>query len=157
MFRRQRVNPAGALYGAIVAASLFALADAHPGDYERLLVVVALTLVMYWLSHVYVRVVADRLSDPRASFGSRVREALSHERSVLEGGIPSMLTYLIFVLLGWSSQATDAALWVTVVLMGFLGYRTGVRAGATRWRLLLETLGCSLFGFVLIGLKVVLH
>ena len=153
----QRDNPAGSLYGAIVAAALFALAGAHPAEYERLLVVVALTLVMYWVSHVYVRVVADRLADLEASFRARVREALHHERSVLWGGIPAILTYLVFVLLGWNSHATDAALWMTVVLMGFAGYRVGAQAGATGWRLLLETLGCSLFGFVLIGLKVLLH
>lgn len=112
---------------------------------------------MYWMSHVFVRVVADRLSDPRATFAGRVREALHHERSVLGGGVPSILTYTVFVLLGWSSHATDAVLWMTVGLLGLVGYRVGVQAGATGWRLLFETLGCSLFGVALIGLKVLLH
>jgi hypothetical protein len=150
-------NPAGWLYGAIVAAALFTLAGAHPASYERLLVIVTLTLVMYWMSHVYVRVIADRLADPSATFRARVRHGLHYELSVLWGGVPAVLTYLVFVLLGWTSYAAYAALWTTVVLLGVFGYRVGVGAGATGVRLAAEVLGCSLFGIALIGLKVLVH
>jgi hypothetical protein len=151
------MDPVGWLYGTMVTASLFTLAGLHPGSYERLLAVVVLTLTMYWMSHVYVRVVETRMSDPGRTLLELVRESLRHESPMLLGGAPAVLTYLAFLISGSSSHASIAAIWVSVALLGFIGYRIGVRVGATGIRLVREAIGCSLFGIALVGLKVFLH
>jgi hypothetical protein len=157
MASRRSVDPANWLYGTMVTASLFTLAGVHPGNYERLLALVVLTLAMYWLSHVYVRVVENRIGEPGRPFFELVWEALRHESPMFLGGVPAVITYLVFVIAGFSSHAAIAAIWVSVAMLGFIGYRIGVRVGATGIRLVGEAVACSVFGLVLIGLKVFLH
>jgi len=157
MSMRHPVNAAGWLYGAVITASLFTLAGAHPAEYPRILLVVLLTLVMYWLAHVYTRVIADRLADPSAALGTRIREALHHELSILVGSVPAVVAYIVFVALGLTAYATWAALWVSVLLLGVVGFRIGRQAGGSFGRLVLETVGCAMLGVVMIGLKTVLH
>ena len=157
MSLRHPVNAAGWLYGAVITASLFTLAGAHPAEYPRILLVVLLTLIMYWLAHVYTRVIADRLADPTAALGVRLREALHHEVSILAGCVPAVVAYIVFVVVGLTEYATWAALWVSVLLLGVVGYRIGRQTGGSFGRLVLETVGCSMLGLVMIGLKTVLH
>ncbi|HEY9292766.1 MAG TPA: hypothetical protein VIP98_15910 [Microlunatus sp.] len=153
-----RRNVAGLIYGAIVAAAALAVVSAHETHAYRVLIAAAVTLGVYYLAHVFTGVEAARLDHPTDSFVRDLRKSEWHELAVLYGGLPAIAVVAVASLFGASiSLAVDIALWVTVGLLGLLGWFVGRAAHATGWRLIAEVVGAAAFGMVLAALKAILH
>lgn len=146
------------LYGAIVAATVLAIATAPGTPTGRVGLAVGGVLVIYWAAHVYVRTVAERLAAPDATARSRVVRAVGHEGPLLVGGLPTLVIFVVARLVGADvAVAADVALVVNALLLAGAGYLTGVRAGSQGWRLAAETATAALFGVLTIALRTLLH
>ena len=151
-------NPAELLYGALVTGTVFALSASATDEARTVGLTVLEVLVAFWVAHVYTRLLTDRLRDPAASFMERGREAINHERAVLEGGLPALVAFVLANLVGAStSRAVDVALAVTVVLLGSAGYHVGRAVGARGITLVGEIAVAVLLGLFVVGLKLALH
>ena len=151
-------NAAGLLYGALVSAAVIAVASGHAPTYGRVVLAVAVTLVVYWLAHVYTRVLAERLATPAAPLRDRARAAARHEAAILRGGLPSLLALVVTRLCGADvSTSAEVALWLTVGLLAATGYLAGYAAGSVGWRLAAESGGAALLGVIAVLLNILLH
>ena len=152
-WRAQR-NPAGLLYGALVAAAVIAVSSAVVDSAVALTLAVVEVLLVYWAAHVYSRVLADRLADSSTRFVERAREALRHEVAVLVGGVPALLVFIAASFRGATvSTAANMALLATTLFLGSAGYAVGRQAGARGWSLVGEVAVAALLGILVFMLK----
>ncbi len=151
-------NVGGLLYGTLIAASSMTIVSAHPPSGGFVAVAVLATLGIYWLAHLYTEVLAERIAEPGVSVWHRTLEAAGNETAILEGGLPVAACYAIVHAFGVGiSESALIALWVTVVLLGYIGYRIGRSLQASGPRMIFEILGTAAFGVLMIALKSVLH
>lgn len=146
------------LYGAIVAGTALAIAGSHAGSPTGVVLAMLGSLLIYWLSHIYVQAVAEHVADPLVPTWTVVRSSVRHEAALPLGGLPTVGVFTASILLGAeTTTATLVGLWFTVGLLGATGYAAGRRAGATGWRLAAESLVAAGFGLVAVGLKIAMH
>src|SRR6476619_5300006 len=88
-------DPAGLLYGGIVTSAVLATVSAHSSDRTRVALTVAGVLFVYYLAHVYVETQAMQFAGDDGLLHRRVVVASREEVSVLEGGIPAIMVYLL--------------------------------------------------------------
>jgi hypothetical protein len=151
-------NVSGLLYGALIAASSMTVVSVHPPSGGFVGLAALVTLAIYWLAHLYTEVLAERISEPGTSVWHRTWEAAGHETAILEGGLPVVACYAIVHLFGVSiADSALIALWFTVVLLAYIGYRIGRSLHASGIRMIFEVLGTAAFGILMIILKSVLH
>jgi hypothetical protein len=151
---RSHRNPAGILFGALVTGAVIAVSSAATDKARTIMLAVIQVLIVYWATHVYTRVIADRLTDPSATFLERSKESLQHELSVLLGGVPALGVFALAVAAGAStSRAANLALAATVVLFATAGYAVGRQAKATGWNLIGEVGAAVVLGVVIVVLK----
>lgn len=153
-----RADAAGLLYGAIVSAAVMATVSAHADGSTFVGVATALVLVVYWLAHVYIDTLSRQLDGDRRRFWRRVLTAGAHESSVLKGGLPAIVVFIVADVGGAQTDgAAAAAVYSTVLLLAGVGYLGAHRAGVTGGRLLLEVLGAASFGVLIVAAKTLLH
>jgi hypothetical protein len=151
-------NVGGLLYGALIAASSMTVVSVHPPSGGFVGIAALITLGIYWLAHLYTEVLAERISEPGISVWHRTIEAAGHETAILEGGLPVVACYAIVHGFGVNiSDSALTALWFTVVILAYIGYRIGRSLQASGIRMIFEVLGTAAFGILMIVLKSVLH
>jgi hypothetical protein len=88
-----------AIYGLILATSVIAVSREYDSSNAGLLgVSVLVTGVVFWLAHVYARVLAGSISHHRMLNRSEVREALRHDWPLVEVTVPLVLILALGVL-----------------------------------------------------------
>lgn len=158
MSRLTSTNAAGLLYGGIVTAATIAVASAHSERGLLVLVAVGGALVTYWLAHVYVRALTDRLAAGGLRLPHHLRHAAGHESTVLLGGLPALVIFTVEVAIGIDvGTAGVVALWVSVFLLAGVGYLAAHAAGMRGRALAGETAVAGLFGVFAVLLKSLLH
>src|SRR6476659_3596417 len=146
----------GFVYGTIVVLSVTVTgAKAFPHELEQVVVLVAVTTVIYWLAHVYAHGLAYGIGqDAHLSLAELARIA-RREASILEAGLPPT-TALLLGALGLLSE--QVAVWLAFGLgLAVLGTTGVVFARVERLpaaRALLTVLANLALGLVLIGLNV---
>ncbi|MGO4457473.1 hypothetical protein AB4039_09170 [Streptomyces sp. M-16] len=145
----------GAVYGSLLAASVIATAGTL-GPFPRLQLVVMLltTGLVFWVTHVYVRVVGDQLAHQALSW-EMVRREARREWPIAGVAIPPAVAVLVGPVLGLGPEGTG---WLAlcVALGEQIGWATVglVRIGA-HGRLVAFTAVVNLFmGLVLVAAKV---
>ncbi len=153
-----RADPAGLLYGAIVSAAVLATVSLKDDDATRVAVTTGVFLIVYWMADVYIHAISVRFDGDRHVLAHRVRAAAGHEASVLKGGVPGVVVYLLaYALVGDSSDAAFVALAFSIVLLMGIGYLGAHRAGTTGRAATVEAVGAGLLGVVIISAKALLH
>ena len=111
-FESHEVNLAGAVYGTILATSVIAAASAKKGPSLGVLVLtVSVTVLVFWLAHVYARALAQSVSAGTRITWAELRVLGAHEWPLLQAALPP----LAFLLLGWLGlYERPAALWLAV-------------------------------------------
>ena len=147
----------GFIYGTIVVLSVvIAGGKAYPTDPGHIAWFVAVTIVVFWLAHVYAHGLAHSVShDEHLSF-AELRRIAHREASLLEAAVPSVVALLAGAL-GLISE--NAAIWLALALglvvlaaQGFLF----ARAERLAWLGTLVVVALNLgFGILLIALKLV--
>ena len=151
-------DPAGLLYGAIVSAAVLSAVSAHGEDSTHVALATAMVLVVYWMAHVYINTLSRQFGGDRRHFMMRLRTASAHELSVLKGGLPAILVYVVTDASGADiDTAATAAVYFSVVLLAAVGYLGAHQAGLRGRALLLEVAGAASFGLLIVAAKALLH
>ena len=173
----ERADVGGLLYGAVVCGGALAAISAHSDETPRVALATFLVVVVYWLSHVYVHVLSERLAGTRTEEETRERvpgrsapdaegppapRSLSRdftlETGVLKGGLPALVVYIAASALGAEpSTAGFIALGALTLMLLVVGYLGAFRAGLRGTAAALEASGAGLFGLLMVGLKAFLH
>ncbi|KUF18254.1 hypothetical protein [Streptomyces silvensis] len=153
---RPGADCAGAVYGSLLAASVVVTAGSV-GGYPRLRLVLllAVTGLVFWAAHVYARLVGERAAGRDA--GRRaLRTAAAHEWPIVQAAALPAAAVAVGALLGLDTRATGWLALGTAVAQQ-VGWATvgAARTGATRPRMLAEALVHLALGLVLVSVKAV--
>ena len=148
-----------AIYGTIVYASVVAAASAADDDQAsaiRLLVFSLVSIVVFWMAHVYSTALgyhgdADRLGD---RLRDSIRHALRESGGMLEAAIiPSIPLLLAALGLLPPDFGVNLALWLAVLMLALLGYTVFAVRGRRVLICLTGAVVTGAFGVVVILLK----
>lgn len=152
-------NPASAVHGTVLAGALIAVQGADDEiDVSRLVWLVLLTQVVYWLAHVYAEVVGERIRTRTRPRPRAVRHLLDEEWPLVAVSFGPLAVIVVCSALGVSGNTSVlAGLWATMALLAswalLAGYRSQLRA-----REMLAYVAVSLaLGGALIAIKSLLH
>jgi hypothetical protein len=151
------------VYGTILVSGLVAVSSAHGEASVQVLITVAVTLLVFWGSHVYAGTVArlgDRAHDSLATMG--MRSAFGHSLRHSFGMLSSAAVPALFLLIGTlrivpDGLAIDLALWSGVVILALLGYVAFLRRGSSLLIRIAGAVGTASFGVVFVVLKAHVH
>jgi hypothetical protein len=156
--RIARGDPAELLYGAIVAATVLATVSAHGEGAAYIAIATGIVLGIYWMAHVYTHALSVQFGGDQRHLLRRLRTSAIHEASVLSGGLPALVVYVLAVIAGAEpSTAAFVALYFSVGLLIAAGYVGAHAAGLTGRAVVAEAVGAGLFGVVIIIAKSLLH
>ena len=148
----------GLLYGSIVTAAVLVTVGGHDATVGEVMLAWTVVLSTYWLTHVYVVTWEAQFHGDRRPLGVRLLTAARAEATVLAGGIPSIAVFLVASLAGLDAfDAELVALYVTVVMLAFVGYIGARHAGRQRGAAWSEALGAGMLGLVMVAAKTLLH
>ncbi len=155
-------NPRRAIYGTIVTAAILAGEGAAHLDPQDMIVSVLVTLLVYWIAHVYSEVlghwVTPSSAQHRPAILSRLGQALAEEWAIVVGGLGVVLVLAVAWLAGASGQAAvNAALWMATAELLEWGIVAAKNAGLSGIRIVVSGVTSASFGAVIVLLKVVLH
>ncbi len=153
-----------AVYGVVLVAGLVVVSGESTEAPLDVLVKVAATVVVFWAAHVYAGVIA-RLGDEhqpgvrvRTRLASALRRALDHSWGILGAVVVPLLVLLLGVVdVLTHSQAVWGTLWVSVLLLGVLGYYKVANWAGRGWVRLASAAATSTLGLALILLKTFVH
>ena len=180
---RDRVVSADAIYGTILFAALIAVAsdengvngdgDGIPGDATQHGVVVefggqvadrvavfdtlllaAVTLIVFWLAHVYARTIAGH--GAAKSLRTALGDALETSSGMLFAAIPSTIVLLLGIV-GVLPDAADWSLVVAIIVLGVLGYQSFAERGSKVWARIVGAVVSGLLGLILVVLDAAVH
>ena len=147
----------GFIYGTIVVFFVVIIGGkAYPSDPGQIAAFVVVTIVVFWLAHVYAHALAHSVShDEHLSF-AEIRRIAHREASLLEAAVPSVVALLAGAI-GLISEG--AAIWLALVLGLVVLATQGLlfaRAERLAWLGMLVVVALNLaFGLFLIALKIV--
>lgn len=152
-------NPAGAVYGTVLAGSLIATEGARDElDIPRLLVVVLTTQCVFWVAHVYAELVGRRIELGRRPRGPDVLHLLREEWPLVAASFGPLVVVAGSSLVGLQDNtAVLAGLWTIVAVLASWALLAGRRARMRGVELALSVVVGSAVGVAIILLKVLVH
>lgn len=153
----RRGDYAGAVYGSLLAASVVMTAGTV-GRFPRLqlFLLLLITGLVFWMAHVYARLVGERLLHASLT-KQEIRRVAVHEWPIVKVAVPPALAVAISPLLRLGLQAT---VWfaLAVAVAEQVGWATLslVRAGASRRMVLVSGAVNLLLGAVIVVAKAAL-
>lgn len=156
--RLAAADPAGLLYGAIVSATALAAVSVHTEEAARVAIATGAVLVIYWMADLYVHALAVRFDGDTRGLLHRVRRSATHKSSVLKGGLPCIVVYVVLYAAGASAYVSAlGALGSAIVLLVVAGYLGARHAGAPGREATVEAAGAGALGVVILVAKSLLH
>jgi hypothetical protein len=151
-------NPRGALYGTITVGVLLAAESAERETYADTVGAVAIALLVYWLAHAYSEFAERRLAHQQPLTFHGLARTLVRELMIIAGAAIPLLAVLICWVVGVRlASAVTAALWTSAVMIVIVEVVAGVRAELSTRALVAQSAVGTLFGLLVIALKLVLH
>jgi hypothetical protein len=147
-----------AIYGLILIGALLAAESGSHESYLDALSSAAIAAGVYWLAHGYASALGRRLSERSRLTPGSVMRAMIRDLALIRGAAIPLLALALAALLGATEEtAVTIAVWSAVVSLALLELLAGLRAGASRGELALETgIGLAM-GLGILALKAVLH
>ena len=148
-----------AVYGLILATSVMTVSAEYASSNAGLVgVTVLVTGVVFWLAHVYSRVLAGSITHHRMLSRSEVREAIRHDWPLVEVTIPLVLILALGVLdvVGDRTAILAATLVALVELAAAGGYAARASGAGTRATVASAVVAVAL-GSAVILLKALVH
>jgi hypothetical protein len=153
-----RRNVAGAIYGLILGSSIIAAAGAdHPRQAGLVEAYLCVTALVFYLAHVYARVLASWI-EGEAPSTRRVRRELGREWPMVSAQLlPAAVLLLGALGLISGRAAISVAIGVALAELMFAVVLACRKAGATRLQATVSISAGALFALVVILLKVFVH
>jgi hypothetical protein len=150
---------AGAIYGLILATSVIAVSQqADPHNAGVTAVTVVVTATVFWLAHVYTRVMAIGAGEHHMPTWAEIRETLDHEWPLVQAGIlPTVILLLGPLGILEDDVAQDVAIGACLVELGVTGLVVARLAGARGLLVAVSAVISVSFGVIVIVLKTVVH
>jgi hypothetical protein len=147
-----------AVYGQVLASSqVAALSLDESLDSAAILLALTGTVLVFWLAHVYARVVADRVQRP-APTGGEVVQAMRFEWPVVEAAVPAAVALSLGIVGVLSTEnSVFLAISLGAVNLFVWGLAIGRRLNLGRVQMLALAFSNALFGLVVILMKVAIH
>jgi hypothetical protein len=148
---------ASGIYGTIVTAAVIA-AGGNQLTTAALEVTVLVTLVVYWLAEQYAELLGEHTHAGRLPSIGQVGASLADAWPMVSSSFIPLASLLVARLCGATAfEAAQAALVVTIGLLGFHGHAAGRAAGVRGVRLAFVTATAVLLGVVMVVLKTLLQ
>lgn len=147
------------VYGLILVSGMIVVGTSYTGTSLGALVTVVVTVIVFFLAHVYAGTIAGMAKDhSRGDLRRSLVGAVHHS----EGMLIVAIAPVTVLLLGVSRVIDDefaiwAALCVDTAILGALGWFAVARWNAGFWPRLASALITAAFGGALVGLKVIIH
>ena len=148
-----------AIYGLILAVSVIAVSREYDSTNAGLVgVTVFVTGVVFWLAHVYARVLATSMTRERGLNRSEVRELLRHDWPLVEVTIPLVLILALGVLDAIPDRVAILAAMIAALteLAAAGAYAARVRGSGLTGTVVSAAIALALGGVVVL-LKVLVH
>jgi hypothetical protein len=148
-----------AIYGLILATSVIAVSREYDSSNAgRIAVTVLVTGVVFWLAHVYARVLAGLISHHRSINRTDVREALRHDWPLVEVTVPLVLILALGALDVMSDRAAIlAATLAALVELAAAGAYAARKSGAGLAGTVVSALVAVTLGSAVVLLKALVH
>ncbi|MCK9900676.1 hypothetical protein CC117_04275 [Parafrankia colletiae] len=151
-------NPAGSIYGTVVADSVLAVESERQTKLSDLIYAELITVIVYWFAHVYADFLGSPPSGSRRASLHRLAVTLGHEWSLVTASFFPLAAVLLAAAAGASIQtAALAGMWTGVAALVLWGQLAGRRAGRGAVVSFAYGMTAGLFGLALILLRVLLH
>ncbi len=150
-------NPREAIYGTIVAMGVIAAAADGDEPARIILADTVATLLVFWLAHVYVDVLANKVHE--AGPGRTVVPAVIARQFSMVAAPALSLLFLLLSVLGLLDEglAVTLALWSGVAQLVGWGIAVARKPGRSWPAALLGGAINGVFGLVIVGLEALLH
>ena len=147
------------MYGTVIAGSLIATEGARdPVDVPRMVALVLVSQLVYWLAHVYAELVGRRIETGRRPRRSDVVRLLRAEWSLVAASYGPLLAVVGVRLLGAGTNAAVlAGLWTATGVLVLWAVVAGRRARMRGAEMALYVVLSAAFGCALVLLKTLLH
>jgi hypothetical protein len=148
-----------AIYGLILATSVIAVSREYDASNAgRIGVTVLVTGVVFWLAHVYARVLAGSVTQHRMLSRIEVREALRHDWPLVEVTVPLVLILALGALDVMSDRAAIlAATLAALVELAAAGAYAARKSGAGLAGAVVSALIAVTLGSAAVLLKALVH
>lgn len=157
-FRLTIPNLAAVVYGTITVGALLAAESAASETYAETIAAVMLALLVYWLAHSYAGLTEYRLAQHKALTLRDLAQTLTEELMILVGAAVPLLVLIICWIAGVGlGNAVTAAIWTSAVMIVLVEVYAGIRARLSGRELVLQAALGTLFGFLVIALRFILH
>jgi hypothetical protein len=151
-------NLAAVVYGTITVGALLAAESADSETYPETIAAVVLALLVYWLAHAYSGLTEYRLEQKKALTLRDLGHALADELMILAGAAVPLIVLIICWIAGAAlSDAVIAATWTSAGMIVIVEVFAGIRAQLSGRELAIQAALGTLFGFLVIALRFVLH
>ena len=115
-------------------------------------------MLVYWLAHAYSALTADRLAQNEPLSVRSLRRSLRHESAIIVGaGIPLVVLIVYWVTDARLADAVNAAIWTSAGMIVIIEVVAGLRARLSGRDLVAQAALGTLFGLLVISLRLVLH
>jgi hypothetical protein len=146
------------VYGSIIVASVLAATSIDGGGEVPIELTLAVSLVLFWLAHVYSALMALAVSSGKPPRGSEVRHVLVAELPIVESGVVPML---VLAIARGAGVSVESAIFVTligvVIELVFFGFVAARRAGLHGMWYLTYAGICGTFGLAIVALEVLIR
>lgn len=157
-FRLTIPNLAAVVYGTITVGALLAAESAGSETYLETIAAVVLALLVYWLAHSYSGLTEYRLAQHKPLTLHDLAHTLAGELMILAGAAVPLLVLIICWIAGVVlADAVTAAVWTSAVMIVIVEVLAGIRARLSGRQLVVQAALGTLFGFIVIALRFVLH
>jgi hypothetical protein len=149
------------VYGLILVSGLVASAGSGGTPAVRTLAITAVTVIVFWMAHVYAGAVAAHgtagVEGKPVSLGQAVRHAMRRSRGLLVATVlPGLALLLGVVGVLPDTVAIWTSLWVCVGVLAWLGFVAYRRKGATWAMQIVGAVSTASFGVVIIAAKAII-
>lgn len=150
-----RFRTPAAIYGLIVYSALLLTTSDHHESVGEVVLVSATTLIIFFVAHVFAQTLADH---GRKRLWASTAGALEHSAGMLYAAVPPTIALLLAWWQGASTDdATEAALWTAVAVLGVLGYLAYARTGSSRGMRIVGAIGTAMLGALIAVLEYAFH